>query len=36
MRRDEEMTDIQVQPMNKATIQGVEFVSLKANVDDRG
>ena len=36
MHRDEEMTDIQVQPMNKATIQGVEFVSLKANVDDRG
>lgn len=28
--------NIQLQPFNKATIQGVEAVPLKVNVDDRG
>ncbi len=31
-----EMGEIQVQPMNKATIQDVSCIPLKVNVDDRG
>ncbi|MFA6888200.1 MAG: dTDP-4-dehydrorhamnose 3,5-epimerase family protein [Candidatus Woesearchaeota archaeon] len=30
------MTEVFLQPMNKATIQDVECVALKTNVDDRG
>lgn len=30
------MTELQMQPMNKATIQEVACVPLKVNVDDRG
>ena len=30
------MTDMQIQPINKATIKEVDCVPLKTNVDDRG